>query len=245
MIVSHAHQFIFLKTRKTGGTSVELALSTICGPDDVITWLGRDEKLREGRGPQNTEPDRSALPLDLRLRLMLGADERAIGAVYANHMPARPARRLIGREAWDRYFKFSVERNPWDRQVSYYYYRCRDPETRPDFKTWLTDPSWKARIDNFHIYGIDGAIAVDQVLRYETLGADFAAAMARIGIASPPELPHAKAKARPKKDGYQSHYDDETRALVGDWYAKEIAAFGYSFDGIADPVEAATAEAGA
>ncbi|MBB4301571.1 hypothetical protein GGD81_000588 [Rhodobium orientis] len=245
MIVSHAHEFIFLKTRKTGGTSVELALSTICGPDDVITWLGRDEKLREGRGPQNTEPDRGTLPLSLRLRLALGGNARALGAVYANHMPARPARRLIGRGAWDRYFKFSIERNPWDRQVSYYYYRCRDPKTRPDFKTWLTDPGAKARIDNFRIYGIDGKIVVDQVLRYETLSADFDAAMARIGIANPPELPHAKAKARPRKENYQSHYDDETRALVGDWYAREIAAFGYRFDGVAAMTQAEPAEAGA
>ena len=30
MIVSHKHRFIFLKSQKTGGTSLELALSRIC-----------------------------------------------------------------------------------------------------------------------------------------------------------------------------------------------------------------------
>jgi hypothetical protein len=30
MIVSHEHKFIFLKTKKTAGTSIELALSALC-----------------------------------------------------------------------------------------------------------------------------------------------------------------------------------------------------------------------
>ena len=55
MIVSHEHRFIFLKTKKTAGTSLELALSQLCGPDDVITPLApTDEALRAGgRGAQN------------------------------------------------------------------------------------------------------------------------------------------------------------------------------------------------
>ena len=55
MIVSHEHKFIFLKTKKTAGTSVELALTELCGPDDVITPLTEiDEAQRAGkRGAQN------------------------------------------------------------------------------------------------------------------------------------------------------------------------------------------------
>ena len=38
MIISHKHKFIFLKTRKTAGTSVQIALSGICDQDlDIIT----------------------------------------------------------------------------------------------------------------------------------------------------------------------------------------------------------------
>ena len=37
MIISHEHKFIFLKTRKTAGTSIELALSDLCGARDIIT----------------------------------------------------------------------------------------------------------------------------------------------------------------------------------------------------------------
>ena len=53
MIISHEHKFIFLKTKKTAGTSIELALSQLCGPDDVIPPItDSDEALRaEGSGP--------------------------------------------------------------------------------------------------------------------------------------------------------------------------------------------------
>src|SRR5262245_14307166 len=47
MIISHEHQFIFLKTRKTAGTSVELALRQLCGPDDIIAPIGDAEERRQ------------------------------------------------------------------------------------------------------------------------------------------------------------------------------------------------------
>ena len=55
MIVSHKHKFIFLKTKKTAGTSIELALSRLCGPADVITPLTADRRgaATGGRGAQN------------------------------------------------------------------------------------------------------------------------------------------------------------------------------------------------
>ncbi len=57
MIVSHKHKFIFLKTNKTAGTSIEIALSKFCGEDDIITRISpKDEQTRRDlgyRGAQN------------------------------------------------------------------------------------------------------------------------------------------------------------------------------------------------
>ena len=56
MILSHKHKFIFIKTRKTAGTSIEIALSRFCGKDDIITPISpEDEKIRKKIGvkPQN------------------------------------------------------------------------------------------------------------------------------------------------------------------------------------------------
>lgn len=57
MIISHKYRYIFLKTNKTAGTSVEIALSRFCGPDDIITPITpEDEEIRRELGypgPQN------------------------------------------------------------------------------------------------------------------------------------------------------------------------------------------------
>src|SRR3954469_20709902 len=101
-----------MKTRKTAGTSVEIALSRVCGDDDVITPVtDDDEALRRaggGRGPQNFES-----PPNL--------DRTAF-----NHMPVSMVRTMLGRKRFESYFSFAVERNPWDAVVSLYHWKTRD-----------------------------------------------------------------------------------------------------------------------
>ena len=41
MIISHRHRFIFVRTEKTAGSSVEQALAELCGPEDVITGVAK------------------------------------------------------------------------------------------------------------------------------------------------------------------------------------------------------------
>src|SRR4026208_1557900 len=96
MIVSHTDKFIFLKTKKTAGTSIELALSELCGSDDVITPLTEiDEAQREGkRGAQNWRLDgwgHSPGPLWKRRWLKFTAEEYG----FYNHMTAAEAKSLL------------------------------------------------------------------------------------------------------------------------------------------------------
>lgn len=52
MIVSHKHKFIFIKTAKSAGTSIEIALSKFCGSEDIITPIlpAEDERKRKQLG---------------------------------------------------------------------------------------------------------------------------------------------------------------------------------------------------
>ena len=51
MILSVRHKFIFIKGMKVAGTSVEMALAPLCGPDDIVTPISPiDEMERLGRG---------------------------------------------------------------------------------------------------------------------------------------------------------------------------------------------------
>lgn len=232
MILSHAHRFIFLKTRKTAGTSIELALSQLCGPDDILTPISpADEDLRSGQpgpGAQNWIPETMRINRAERfLGKMIG--QRARGRGFYNHVPAREVKRLVRAEVWNGYFKFSVERNPWDRQVSLYYWRYRDPAKRPSFEAFLKSRYWRKTVDNFDIYTIDGRLALDHVIRYEKLAEDFAGVLQRIGIEDAPQLASAKSGSRSGGRGYRDHYTDETRALVEKLYRREIELFEYEF----------------
>ena len=52
MIINHSKKFIFFANRKTASTSTAIALSSSCNHNDVITPLGRDEKIRRELGYQ-------------------------------------------------------------------------------------------------------------------------------------------------------------------------------------------------
>lgn len=215
MIVSHRHRFIFVKTRKTAGTSVEIALSTVCGPDDVITpVMEADERLRAesgGRPPQHYESP----PLARKA---------------FNHMPASMVRQLVGREAWDDYFTFTIERNPWDAVVSLYHWRHKGDPDPPPFARFVEDPVVEElATKNPRAYRIRGVRAVDRVLRYESLADELAEVWAHLGLPGEPRLPHAKGTSRPRGAGYTSYYDDVSRARVAEQFAVAIAEFGYEF----------------
>ena len=62
MIVSYKYGFIFVRTKKTASTAVELGLSTICGPNDVISPIGPGQELLRaslGATPRNFHPVKS------------------------------------------------------------------------------------------------------------------------------------------------------------------------------------------
>ena len=213
MIASHQHRFIFLKTRKTAGTSVEIALSQVCGPDDIITEISpEDEALRTaagGRGPQNFESP----PLPRK--------------AY-NHMGAKATRDLVGAQAWQDYFTFAIERNPWDAVVSLYFWKYKDRDELPDFESYVQEIWIEQLANNRRLYRIRGKMALDRVLRYENLDTELREVWAQLGLPGEPDLPRAKGHARPAGH-YRELYSATSRQRVADVFADTIDAFGYEF----------------
>ena len=132
MIVNHRYRFIFLKTKKTAGTSIEIALSRYCDGNDILSKIGhRDEPKRAALGYQG--PANHLEPVGTSLRERIRGWFHAPKARYWNHMPARELREKIGEETWNSYFKFCFERNPWDRAISAYHWENRSKSKLPDF----------------------------------------------------------------------------------------------------------------
>jgi Sulfotransferase family len=232
MIVSHKHKFIFIKTKKTAGTAIEAALSELCGPADVITpFREESEQDRKGLSPQNYRIEHPLKPKRSFLRKLLMRPERyyhqSVG--FYEHMPAWRVRAYVGEEAWRSYFKFAFDRNPWERQVSWYLYKTKGKRPRPSFERFMASRR-RAFVDNYRLYTIEGALAVDFLGRYETLEADLNAALERAGVGVRLTVP--RTNVTPDKDrarDYRSYYSPKTRARVAEWYQPEIALLGYGY----------------
>jgi hypothetical protein len=232
MIVSHEHKFIFLKTKKTAGTAIEAALSELCGPDDVITpYRAESEEDRMGRGPQNFRIDHPLKPKRSLWRRVLRRPERyyppSVG--FYEHMPASLVRGYVGEEVWRSYFKFAFDRNPWDRQISWYFYKTKTKGARQSFEYFMQSRR-RAYVDNHEIYLHGATLAVDFLGRYESLDVDLNKALHMIGIGRHLAVPHTNVTPnKGERLDYHSYYSPSTEALVADWYAPEIKLLGYAF----------------
>jgi len=230
MIVNHARKFIFLKTRKTAGTSIEVALSPHCGAGDIVTPISpKDEALRgpengprNHRGVFNPLPELSVPGTDIPRTLR----DAVRGRKYFNHMTASQAQNRLPSEVWESYFKFCFVRNPWDRTVSLFHWENRGKETP---RTWEEFLNWGEFRPDFGLYTIDGELAVDYVGRFEDLEAGLAHALDHVGLGTDTQLPRAKSGHRQDARSYREYYTPAQRDLISRVFAPEIELFGYEF----------------
>lgn len=179
MIASYSKNFIFLKTRKTAGTSVEAVLSSWCSGKDVVTpFSAADEPFRQQLGGK---------PMNYK---------SWFGRKYRNHATATEVKRA-NPELWNSAFKFTIERHPYERVVSRAYWWMHK-YNRTDFdqeiSRILETPKW---VSNSDIYCIDGKVAVDEVIIFDTLWPRLAEiAGTRWGCTLPDTLPRAKGSYR-------------------------------------------------
>jgi hypothetical protein len=221
MIVSHRHRFIYLRTEKTASTSLTDALKAVLGPEDKVyrSFTGKWVKMI-GFNP--------------------GGLKRSFPGVFGLHFHAHAAdvRRILGPDVFDSYYKFAVERNPWERQLSLYTHRIHRKggkgKTVEEFDQDMRNPLWRlmhySRLRNWDIYSIGNEVVADKVLRYENLRDDLQSVFDHLGIDEAVQLPVLNARHGGDRQHYSTYYSDATRDLVGRWYAREIAAFNYTFE---------------
>jgi hypothetical protein len=226
MIVSHKHKFIFIKTRKTAGTSIEIALSQYCGFEDVITKISKeDELIRESLGylgPQNFKTQTPYLNIKYWLSMLKIAKYHSSNGQHAS---SSFIKKYIGENIWNDYFKFCIERNPFDRAISHYYWDTRKLGSPPEINEYLqTLP--RSKLSNWSFYTIQDQIAVDYVGRYETLDEGLRIISRRLGL---PDLLllNAKSYTRKSRQHYSQILNEESRRHIEKMCANEIEKFNY------------------
>jgi hypothetical protein len=223
MLVSHTHRFVFTKTRKTAGTSVEIYFEPYCV----------DPAAYEG-------PRHFTAQMVSRFGIVgfRGADPR--GCDWFNHMPAARIRDQLGEAAWNAYFKFCTVRNPFDKVVSMFWMdiepaerrrlaRADFAEVRRAFGGFAAERAGMA-LDRA-TYSIGQSVAVDHVIRHEALLDGLEEACRRTGVPFEPErLGRYKGDARVRPEPFGEYYDAASRAAVLKTYAFEFEVFGYPRD---------------
>lgn len=181
MIVSHRHRFIYVKTLKTAGTSLEIALAKFCGDRDVITPIDRaDEATRQAlgyRGAQNARPRLRRLATDLPLSVRSSGDILK----FYNHMPATMVRDRLSADVWDSYFKFTTVRHPLDLAISLYYWRKRSEPGLRDMDHFLRRHA-NQLYRNTEIVSEEDVFLLDGFARFENFAEDLDRIGARIGL---------------------------------------------------------------
>lgn len=177
-IISLQHGFIFIKTTKTAGTSIETDLSPLAGPDAVATPIYPPEP---GHVPRNHA----------------GPDG---GRRFYNHMPAAEIREQIGAERFAAMYRFCVEREPVAKCISHFHMLRNSPLHNPDGAYRLSWQEYcaagKFPVDLHRYSAIENGrriLIVDHVLRYDALQAQLAQVMQHLGISGFALIARAKS----------------------------------------------------
>lgn len=167
MILCHSLKIIFLKTKKVGGSSFEIALSKFCDEGDIITPMTqKDELIRESFGFQK--------PINYlsKNRLKINKNQKVVGDFF-NHIESRAVCHNLGKGIFNSYTKVSIHRNPLDFLISQYFFKNRNilENNRVPFKDWLKNNHKNFEI-NFKIAPKSGPFSADVILRYEKINED-------------------------------------------------------------------------
>ena len=165
--------------------------------------------------------------------------EKALG-ISLDHSTAIEKRDQLGSAFWEKKFKFTFVRNPWDKVVSHYHYRVQTNQTNLGvspipFDEWLQrvyvdkDPAY---YDNPRMFMpqrdwlVDehGTVIVDFIGRFENLAEDFEHVCSKLKVKH--ELGHSKGSAR---GDYRDYYDENSRALIETCFAADLELFGYQY----------------
>ncbi|NDB30230.1 hypothetical protein EB155_09620, partial [archaeon] len=124
--------------------------------------------------------------------------------------------------------KFTFVRNPWDKIVSQYHYNrhkfgFKDSTFKEYVKAWDSGKQIST-FSSLNLHYIDEEL--DFIGRFETLQQDFNIVCDNIGIPRQ-QLPHEN---KSKHKHYTEYYDDETKQIVAEKYARDIEYFGYKFE---------------
>ena len=206
VIVSHKYKFIYLKNRKVAGSSVESFFGKYC----------IDPKKKYSYNDAISEHIDDFGIIGSRTTGMKKSDK------WQHHKKAEHIKRDLGEKIFNKYLKFCVIRNPYDKMVSLYFHN----KQKISFKEFVKRQS----CNNLFIHFINEKSVCDYFIRFEYLEEDIKTLCKKLKIESYnlSLLPkHKSTQRKNKKKHWSKYYDDETKKIVYNKHKKEFELFGY------------------
>ena len=221
MLVSHKYKFIFLKSMKTASSSVFSFFTPYCLSPEALKFFDYEKNYKSIKG--FTGPTEYGI---------VGREKKYLKHplhVYAKH--ARNYVNSLSANMWNKYFKFTTIRNPWDLCVSRYFFYINFYGQKIKFNKFIRKMH-KLGNTSYPFYRINGKYVCDFYIRYEQLKDDIAKVCDILGITDYNfnNLISKNSSHRPKNLHYSEMYNEETKKLVANLYAADIKKFNYKFE---------------
>ena len=250
MIFSKKHKLLYVKGRKVASTSIEIALSKICGDEDIITPLTpADEKLRLNlnyKHAQNYGADNIELGNYINQLKQTSAEKlnklKPPKGSFRNHLPLHQIAQKIGDEIKNTRI-IAITRSPYQYICSMLNFRAQRKYNHTGDKTMQTsipelkqsvvhlmesikDHSLKRNHDLYKIpEHLESQIKVDTI-RFEELSTAFNAYLESQDIPKI-DLPHAKRGGNFNDEFILEIVTPSQLAKINDYFEDEFIAFGY------------------
>lgn len=227
MLLSVTHRFIFIKTKKTAGTSLQTVLAKhLRGHHDIITPIFEE-------GNENYQPwKKEAKYYPGKNYANPGADRNTkhiTEARFWGHMPASEIKQKLPPEVWDGYTKITSERHPYEKAVSLAWFHFPLQDRYSTFSALLEHVVDTGDYANWFRYSIDNRNVVDIVIRYEHLLQDTNATLERLGLPQVKSLPRFKAQYRKDARPAMDILSVTQKKRIQEFCAREFEHFGYAY----------------
>lgn len=147
---------------------------------------------------------------------------------YYNHISSREIVSLVGEKIWNSYYKFTVERNPFDKVVSMFYFLRA--QTKYDSILDFIQDGGLEKLQSYDLYSISKLPVMDTIYRYEDLTFFEVDLTRKLNLEKPFTLVDYKAKSDTRliRD-YHKVLDKKSVELIEIAFAREIKMLGYEF----------------
>lgn len=132
---------------------------------------------------------------------------------------------------WNSYYKITLERNPWDKVVSLYYWQKKINEGKDvSFENYIMKRENKWNKKDWNMYTKNNNVVVDYIIQFDNINQDMHKLSDILGFNYNNELTKISLKSNIRKNNnYKDLYNTDLRDIVANSYKNVISHFNYKF----------------